>query len=279
MQELTQDHQTHNSKNNQKPLILEFTGVTGVGKTTMIKSLTQLLLEQGFSVKDAYEFILMNYHLNFIKSNIIRSILIDLIAFFPFLTFTFTSQGWQLFKLGFTLIMRDADHWFIVPNLLRNFIKRIGVNYLLNKLTKKSANLKFNCDVIICDEGILQIAHNLFVHVHTPPNLQEIQQFRLLVPKPDLTIWLKADPQRSIDCTLKRGHPRVTQQLDVITKFVDHAYVTFNELYADESLSQLVFFNETKDFMNYNKLDLTEEFSSIINYLSAKIKEKNVNHS
>ena len=109
------------------------------------------------------------------------------------------------FQLALIITLHNAANFRLAWMLLRNVVKRMGVH---QALTDRHANLS-NFDFILCDEGILHAAHNLFVHTTSSPNPQEILRFANLVPMPDLVIWVTAPPDQSIACILPaRSCPR-----------------------------------------------------------------------
>ena len=62
-------------------------------------------------------------------------------------------------------------------SLFRNFMKRIGSHFLLERLRDEMEDY----DVVIWDEGIVHAAHNLFVHAGTEPKKEEIEEFGRIV--------------------------------------------------------------------------------------------------
>ena len=126
-------------------IIVEFTGVTGVGKTKLVAAVKDVLSDQGFLARDAYDVILAVYGLNLARHPQLRSVLIDLRAFLPFLRYTSTREGLKLLHLATRAIRRDAGTLPIAANLLRNLIKRIGVHILLTNLQHRLRQ----CDFII----------------------------------------------------------------------------------------------------------------------------------
>lgn len=220
-----------------KVTIVEFTGVTGVGKTTLWAAVKDVLSDQGIVARDAYDVILARYGLNLIRYPKLRSVIIDLLTLFPFLRYISTGKGLGLLGLAIRVIRRDARGSLTKFNLARNFAKQIGVYVLLAKLRRKLDH----CDFVICDEGTLHIAHNLFVHTDTAPDPREIVDFSNMAPKPDIVIWVKATKEQSIECILRRGHPRVKDSSYAAQAFVKHGYFTFSVLCSDESVQDKLF--------------------------------------
>ena len=217
--------------------IVEFTGVTGAGKTTLLNVVKGVLADQGFEARDAYDLILARYGLNLAPYRTLRSLLIDLVAFPPFLRYISTRKGLALVVLAFRAISRDAGGFLVALNLGRNFVKRIGVHLLLTGHLRQSGN----CDFAVCDEGTLHIAHNLFVHTDRAPDPSEIAHFGIIVPKPDAVIWVRATQKQSIESILRRGHPRVGDSINAAQAFVEHGCLTFNVLCSQEAVQDKLF--------------------------------------
>ena len=217
--------------------IVEFTGVTGAGKTTLLHAVRDVLADQGVRARDAYDIILARYHLDLARYPKIRSLLIHLLAFFPFIRYISTREGLELLALSVRVINRDAGGFLVALNLGRNFAKRIGVHVLLTGLRRQ----QLNCDFAVCDEGTLHIAHNLFVHEARAPHPDEIAQFGFIVPKPDRLIWVKATKEQSIESILQRGHSRVGDSMTAAQAFVEHGYLAFSDLCSQEAVQDRLF--------------------------------------
>ena len=224
-----------------KVAIVEFTGLTGAGKTTLLRAVKDTLADQGFLARDAYEIILERFGLDLIRHPKLRSLLIDIVAFLPFLHYVTTRKGFQLLVLAIRVIRRDARGVYEAFNLGRNFVKRIGVHVLLTGVLRESTD----CDFVICDEGTLHIAHNLFVHTDRAPDLREIEHFSSIVPKPDIAIWVQASQEQSVEFILRKGHSRVGDTRSAVREFVQHGYLTFATLCADDSVRDRLIIIET----------------------------------
>ncbi|WP_146155079.1 hypothetical protein [Photobacterium lipolyticum] len=85
--------------------------------------------------------------------------------------------------------------------------------------------------IIIIDEGILHIAHYLFVHESIEPDLKQLQTFIELAPCEDVVVYLCTLKNTLIERTRVRGHKRIPDgSLEAIESFINHAITTFNFL-------------------------------------------------
>lgn len=219
-------------------LSVEFTGVTGVGKTTLVGQLKTLLRSQGLTALDAHDVILSVYRLPFVRSRPLRLLLIHGLSLLPFIRYTSSiPEGRQLSLLAWQATRRYAQNWKIALYMLRTFYVLIGVWGLTEQIVRQSPDGGKPCDFIFYDEGTLHILHTLFAHTKTSPDPAAIKKFATLVPLPDVSIWLTSDLDQSIQCTLNRGHKRVQPNtLDTATMFVNHSHQAFELFFGTEPL-------------------------------------------
>jgi hypothetical protein len=232
---------TQNKTNKPYPIRVEFTGVTGVGKTTLIPIVKQLLLEKGISTEEVDEAILRFYALTFIRNPRYRTLTIHFLVFFPFLQYILSLEGWKLFCLAVNTTIKTAKNLKMAVYMIRGFFVKIGRNCLLERLKKTDNTQRFSWDLILIDEGTLHIVHTLFVHEESQPCFEKILQFSHLVPQPDLAIWITAEPEKSIQCTLQRGHKRVKNDKLYAQNFVTYAYQSFDHLLSSEAIESKIF--------------------------------------
>ena len=108
--------------------------------------------------------------------------------------------------------------------MLRNVLKKIGI-YEIIQFRRTSQQ------VILVDEGVLQAAHNLFVHAYAEVKTEHLSTFARLVPLPDVVVYLKQPEGLLIDRTLKRGHKRIpNRSYGTVVRFVKQAVATFDKL-------------------------------------------------
>ena len=194
------------------------------------------LAQQGLGVADAYEVILQAYGLAFIRQPLLRSLLMDGLTFLPGLHYMMThARGKALLRLALQQIQANVKSGLMRLYLLRNFVKKIGVYCLLQRLQQRQ-DLAKTYDVVLWDEGVLHIAHMLFVHADHPPNLDAMHQFNQLTLHSDLSVWVAANPERSIQCTLRRGHRRVRSNPESARHFVEHACQAFDVLFGAQEV-------------------------------------------
>jgi hypothetical protein len=85
--------------------------------------------------------------------------------------------------------------------------------------------------VVLADEGTLQIAHYLFVHVSVEPNLSDLETFVRLVSLPEVAIYIEQPESVLISRTGIRGHKRVPANASaLVTRFIKHGLAVFENL-------------------------------------------------
>jgi hypothetical protein len=223
--------------NARKPLVVEFIGVTGVGKSTLLAAVTESLAAQGLRARQAEEVILARYGLSFPRHPKFGSALVHFLSLAPFCRYLWTRDGLTLSRLAFRSITRGMGSLWTGVGLVRNFLKRVGFHLLLEKVRDEFQD----CDILLCDEGVVHAAHNLFVHTRAEPNRDEIVRFGQLVPKPDQLVWVTAPTTQSAEVIQRRGHPRVCGTGAAARAFVEHAQATFEVLSTVAGLRERIY--------------------------------------
>lgn len=188
----------------------------------MTRNIIQACHEQDVDIVSGSDFVLRQVRLHWIKGRISRSILVGLIALFACLitwrsnlnTILFSTQ--TLFALP--IVLSEKVY------LIRNVLKKIGVYEIIRlRGTEKQ--------VILVDEGILQAAHNLFVHESVDVKMEHISRFLRSVPLPDVVVYLRQPESLLIDRTMKRGHKRIPDRSpQSVVRFVKRAVAVFENL-------------------------------------------------
>jgi thymidylate kinase len=218
-------------------LVVEFIGVTGVGKSTLIAAVLQALTAQGLRAGLAEDVILARYGVVCPGLPKVQSALVSALSLRPFCRYFFTRNGSHLSRMAFDSILRGMSNLWVGANLLRNFMKRIGAHFLLENLRDEVRDF----DVVIWDEGAVHAAHNLFVHHGTEPRTAEIEEFGRVVPKPDVLVWVTAPTAQSAKVLLQRGHSRVGATMLAANTFAAHAQTTFETLACVDELKERIY--------------------------------------
>jgi thymidylate kinase len=233
-----------NSSNSNTPLIVEFIGVTGAGKSTLLAAVAELLSKQGMRVREAEDVILARWGLSLSGHAKSRSAIVLLMALAPFARFLCTRNGCRLSWLASRAIVRGMGNCWIGAKLFAHFVRRIGSHLLLERMRSELVD----CDIVLCDEGVVHAAHNLFVHAGVVPESREVERFGAMVPRPDVLVWVTAPAERSAAVILQRGHSRVHAEPAAALEFAAHAQATFEVLSNVEELQEMIFrIDNTRD--------------------------------
>ena len=198
---------------------IELIGCTSSGKSTLIRKILHACNEQGIDILLGTDFVLKQVRLNWIKNHLLRTLLIDLGALFACLITWRKNVKFYLFATRRLLWLPIA--LFEKINLLRNALKKIGIFEIIRF---RSASQQ----VILVDEGILQAAHNLFVHASIEVNMEHLYTFAGLVPLPDVVVYLRQPERLLVERTMKRGHKRIPYHS--YGEVVRFAVATFDKL-------------------------------------------------
>jgi len=201
---------------------IELIGCTSAGKSTLITGILQACYQQGIDIFLGDDFVLKQVRLNWIKSHLPRTLLVDLAALFACLVTWRKNLKFYLFATR-TLYQLPISRYEKL-NLLRNVLKKIGIYEIIRSRGNDE-------QVILVDEGVLQAAHNLFVHGSVDVNTEQISTFAGLIPLPDVIVYLRQPESILIDRITIRGHKRIPDRSSSnVTRFVKRAVTTFDEL-------------------------------------------------
>jgi thymidylate kinase len=197
---------------------IELIGCTGAGKSTLSRGILQACQEQGLDIFLGDDFVLTQVRLNWIKGHLPRTLLVDLAALVACLV-TWRNHL-EFYRFATQLLFPRLEKL----NLLRNVLKKIGIYEIIRF---RSADRQ----VILVDEGVLQAAHNLFVHSAVQVNPEHLATFARLIPFPDVVVYLKEPESLLIDRTMRRGHKRIPDRsYSNVVRFIEQAVATFDKL-------------------------------------------------
>ncbi len=201
---------------------IELVGCTSAGKSTLIRGILQACHEQGIDILPGDDFVLKQVRLNWIKGHLPRTLLVDLVALFTCLVTWRNNLEFCLFATQLLLQLPIARLEKL--NLLRNVLKKIGIHEII---CFRSTDQQ----VILVDEGVLQAAHNLFVHVSVDVKAEHLATFARLSPLPDVIVYLRQPESLLINRTMKRGHKRIPDRsYSNVVRFIKQAVATFDKL-------------------------------------------------
>lgn len=219
---------------------VELIGCTSAGKSTLTKGILQAYQGQGAEVILADDFVLSQIRSNWIKENLPRALILNLAALFACLVTWRNNLEFCAFAARILLQLPISMSEKLY--LFRNVLKKIGTYEIIRSRSSPQ-------EVILVDEGVLQTAHNLFVHVSVQVKREHISTFAELIPLPDVIVYLRQSESLLLDRISKRGHKRIPSRSngDMI-QFIKKAVATFDAL-AQEPIveSRLLVVNDGQD--------------------------------
>jgi hypothetical protein len=239
---------------------VELIGCTSAGKSTLIRKILHACNGQGINIFRGDEFVLKQVGLNWIKNHLLRTLIIDLAALVACIV---------TFRINIKFYLFAIQHFLRMPiiplqkiNLLRNVLKKIGIFEIIR--FRDTAQ-----QVVLVDEGVLQAAHNLFVHISVEVKTEDLLTFAGLVPLPDVVVYLRQPGRLLVNRTMKRGHKRIPDRsYTKVALFVKNAVATFDKLVQHPEVENKLFVigggENVIEATNYKEDQIVGLFLSII---------------
>lgn len=194
------------------PLLVEFTGCTGSGKTRLAAQVRALLIHAGVDARSPEEILPASRLLASVRNPSLRNVVADLL-FAPF-----AMRGirrWTAFSRTVARqAVRYADSPAVAVSVIRSVWRKIAVHEVLR-------HGSVTAEVVLVDEGILHAAHNVFVQAKTPPREGDLAEFFRLAPRPDLAFCVRAPEEVvRLRTRLRPDPPRPRGRGDWIAAYV-----------------------------------------------------------
>ena len=214
------------------PMQIEFIGCTSAGKSTLIEDILQIGQRRKLDMLTSYDFVLKQPHLNRIKNHMMRMVLIDLSALLACLITWRKNLKFLLFATRAILQLPASISWFEKLKIARLVIRNVGIYTIV-------CHFASDQQIVLADEGTIQIAHSLFVHVSTEPNMGDLESFIQLVPLPDAAVYVTQSESVLIERTIERGHKRIPDRSYAnVERFIKRATEVFNTLAQQPALER-----------------------------------------
>ncbi len=176
-------------------MIVEFIGVTGSGKTTLINQVRHKL-SSSWEVTTSSDLVTGLVGLQGIKNVTAKNLLQETISF-PYFLGSFPNHS-QLISQTIRLFSRNTSLSVTTINNLRSIERKLGGLEIAQRQDQNK--------VILVDEGPFLTAH-MFAFNDTPITKEEIKEYRRLLPLPDLIIYIKATTEVLLERSLNRSRP------------------------------------------------------------------------
>ena len=182
-------------------MIIEFTGLPGCGKTTIISEIKRIAKNEKRSILFAKEEILRNCRIGFFRhSRMLARLALDVILLFVFVANY--AKYKDIFQQARYYVNASRQSFFQQLNLLRNILKKISMHHYCQRI-HSSGN-------ILIDEGICHTAFNIFVDSSSKsvPD-HKIDSFLNIIPWPNVLVIVEASDDVIRERLLERGHRRI----------------------------------------------------------------------
>ncbi len=216
---------------------IELVGCTSAGKSTLSKAILRASRAEGTDIGLGEDLVLGRARMTGLSHPLLRRVVINAVALRAGLS------SWQRYRPVYDLAARLLRSLPIESmerfSTFRNVVKRVGIYEMLRHATPGQ--------VVLLDEGVLQVAHYLFVHVSAQPEPGGLDEFVRLVPLPDAIVYVRQPASLLIARTMKRGHKRIREHsYRNVARFIRRAVATFDELAAHPAVqSRLLIVDST----------------------------------
>lgn len=210
---------------------IELIGCTSAGKSTLAQHMVEAGRRHGLKISTSYEFVLNQYHLGWIKNHAMRMFLLNLLALGACITSSW--RNYALFRCVIHIIrgLPMSVGWRERLKIARIALRNIGIHELVRSIIP-------NDQIVLADEGTIQIVHYLFVHTNSPPDLKKLTNYLRRMPLPDIVVNYRQPEEVLIARTLARGHKRIPDKSPTnVANFIRHALTVFDQV-AHEALIQ-----------------------------------------
>ena len=212
---------------------IELIGCTSSGKSTLANHILQFCRDEGIDVSLGENFLLDQFHLGRVGSSTTRAALVNLISL------PVALANWGKYRHFYSFAFRTITHlkisWREKLYLGRNILKSIGIYEVSNTRADDRT-------IILLDEGPLNSANTLFVHIAVAPPNAELSEFVRVVPFPAAAVYLREREEVLIRRTLAREHKRIRNgNRSEVEQFVHSAIAMFERLAQEPAVQSKLF--------------------------------------
>jgi hypothetical protein len=203
---------------------IEVIGCTSAGKSTLIRQMLVASRGQKIPVATSYDFVLNQFGVGWIQNHKLRMLLLNLFTLLACLVSWHRYR--RLIHFATEVVWRLPASMGVISKakIFRIVCRNIGIDRILRDANSVQ-------QIVLADEGILQIAHYLFVHVDVEPNLDELTEFLQIAPLPDGVLYLQQPISVLLERVNRRGHHRVPAHISTAAEaFIQHAVVIFDHM-------------------------------------------------
>ncbi len=210
-------------------MIVEFTGCTGTGKTSLAAKVQCQLANMGISVVRARQEVRAQRFLNWLPSNGLQNMIVELVLT-PFIARSVARYS-RFLTFSYHAVHRYPRTLFFALRAYRGVWRQIGLHEMTIRRLRDSR-------IVLFDEGTVHTAHYLFVQVKRTPSNDDLENFCKLVPMPDLIVCLEAPTDTLVErMAHRRDPPRRGLTRPQMERLVHNGLAVFERLRRCPSLA------------------------------------------
>jgi len=239
-----------------EPMIVEFIGSTGAGKTTLIEEV-QRSLEKKVAVATPFDLVAERLGVRGI-TNISAQHIIQEIVGLPFFLRAI-NQHKEFIVFTLRMLARQANYTLYTINNLRSLERKIGAYEMIKRMNHDR--------IVLVDEGTILTAHNVFVYTSAVYTGEEIARFANLVPLPDTIVYIKAPVDVLVQRSLQRADPPreiKSKSRTQIEKYVTRAAKMFDRLVEAENIQCRLMIVDYHDFIEHGYGTIVDRISDFV---------------
>ncbi len=203
---------------------IEFIGCTSSGKSTLIQNIVQTTDGQTGQPITSYDFVLAHFGLGWVTHHKVRMALLNIFTLLACLATLRRHRELLRLTLNVLRDLPSAVPWIDKVKVTRLVCRNIGIYEIVGRYSTDE-------QIVLADEGMLQIAHYLFVHLAAAPDMKMVSAFVSMTPLPDAVIYLRQPDEVLINRTRARGHHRVPDNsLAGVACFIQRAAAVFEHI-------------------------------------------------
>ncbi len=149
-------------------MIVEFTGCTGTGKTSLTAKVQCQLANMGISVVGARQEVRAQRFLNWLPSNGLQNMIVELVLT-PFIARSVARYS-RFLTFAYHAAHRYPPTLFFALKAYRGVWRQIGLHEMTIRRPRDSR-------IVLFDEGTVHTAHYLFVLVKRTPSNDDLESF------------------------------------------------------------------------------------------------------
>jgi len=202
-------------------VIVEFTGITSSGKTTISLMVIEKLKKAGVDLYCVHskEFNIAGHMATLIQKDTLQNLYMDLVSLW-YLGFNLKTYS-RLLSFAYGVIRADKDVAFHKMNRFRSVCRKVGINHLVRQRGRSGL-------VTIIDEGIIHSIHNLFVQPYAVPDKSLIKEYSEMIQLPDIIVYVKPPKELLIERAFRRKDITRRVNRDSLIDFIKNAQEVFD---------------------------------------------------